>query len=212
MTFAAMNTLATPPTGGNNVGNVLVGASEITRMANPSDIHKRQVKDAFFPMPAFTKPTHFFLRQVFSAMAFMLAVVMNPLSDCHAGSNPQGTAQKEAAAQYQHGKAYDEKGNYTEAIKWYRKAAEQGDADAQANLGWIYAEGRVLYCFSHCVTVDYRPFAKARYGLRRFIAAFDRGIYPAAPNGAIPQKTQPESASIQRRAAIKIAGAGRDPK
>ena len=28
-----------------------------------------------------------------------------------------------------------------EAVKWYRKAAEQGDADAQANLGLMYALG-----------------------------------------------------------------------
>ena len=29
-----------------------------------------------------------------------------------------------------------------EAVAWYRKAAEQGDAAAQFNLGWMYAEGR----------------------------------------------------------------------
>ncbi len=29
----------------------------------------------------------------------------------------------------------------TEAVKWYRKAAEQGDADGQVNLGWMYREG-----------------------------------------------------------------------
>ena len=28
-----------------------------------------------------------------------------------------------------------------EAVKWYRKAAEQGDADAQFNLGVMYAKG-----------------------------------------------------------------------
>jgi TPR repeat protein len=28
-----------------------------------------------------------------------------------------------------------------EAVKWHRKAAEQGDADAQNNLGWSYATG-----------------------------------------------------------------------
>jgi len=28
-----------------------------------------------------------------------------------------------------------------EAVKWYRRAAEQGDADAQANLGVMYANG-----------------------------------------------------------------------
>ncbi|WP_048942598.1 tetratricopeptide repeat protein, partial [Haemophilus influenzae] len=29
-----------------------------------------------------------------------------------------------------------------EAVKWYRKAAEQGDANAQAYLGLAYTEGR----------------------------------------------------------------------
>ena len=33
------------------------------------------------------------------------------------------------------------KQSYTEAVKWYRKAAEQGDADAQHNLGWMYERG-----------------------------------------------------------------------
>jgi TPR repeat protein len=32
--------------------------------------------------------------------------------------------------------------NDAEAIKWYRKAADQGDADAQYNLGNWYANGR----------------------------------------------------------------------
>ena len=32
--------------------------------------------------------------------------------------------------------------NYDEAMKWYRKAADQGHADAQTNLGLIYATGR----------------------------------------------------------------------
>ena len=31
--------------------------------------------------------------------------------------------------------------NKAEAVKWYRKAAEQGDADAQFNLGSMYVQG-----------------------------------------------------------------------
>ena len=31
--------------------------------------------------------------------------------------------------------------NDVEAVKWYRKAAEQGDAGAQSNLGSMYAKG-----------------------------------------------------------------------
>ena len=32
--------------------------------------------------------------------------------------------------------------NYAEAAKWYRLAAEQGDAHAQFNLGAMYSSGR----------------------------------------------------------------------
>ncbi|HTM42121.1 MAG TPA: tetratricopeptide repeat protein, partial [Terriglobales bacterium] len=32
--------------------------------------------------------------------------------------------------------------DYDEAVKWYRKAAEQGDIRAARNLGYIYATGR----------------------------------------------------------------------
>ena len=32
--------------------------------------------------------------------------------------------------------------NYAEAVKWYRLAAEQGDSDAQLNLGFMYSKGQ----------------------------------------------------------------------
>ena len=31
--------------------------------------------------------------------------------------------------------------DYTEALKWYRRAADQGDADGQLNLGGMYYKG-----------------------------------------------------------------------
>ena len=31
--------------------------------------------------------------------------------------------------------------DYAEAVSWYRKAADQGDADAQYNLGSVYRDG-----------------------------------------------------------------------
>ena len=31
--------------------------------------------------------------------------------------------------------------DYAEAVRWYRKAAEQGNANAQYNLGLMYEEG-----------------------------------------------------------------------
>jgi hypothetical protein len=43
--------------------------------------------------------------------------------------------------------------DYKEAVKWYTLAAEQGFAGAQANLGWVHAQGL-------SVPVDYREAAK----------------------------------------------------
>ncbi len=34
------------------------------------------------------------------------------------------------------------KQNYSEAVKWYHKAVEQGLAEAQCNLGFMYEKGR----------------------------------------------------------------------
>lgn len=42
---------------------------------------------------------------------------------------------------YQKGKKYYDKKDYTEAIKWLRKSAEQGNADAQYRLGFCYRCG-----------------------------------------------------------------------
>jgi uncharacterized protein len=40
---------------------------------------------------------------------------------------------------YEFGKSVPQ--NYTEALKWYRKAADQGDVDAQLSLGLMYDKG-----------------------------------------------------------------------
>ena len=53
--------------------------------------------------------------------------------------------QGEAEAQLFLGRMYDKgedvKQDYTEAAKWYQKAAEQGKAAAQNNLGYMYHNG-----------------------------------------------------------------------
>ena len=58
----------------------------------------------------------------------------------------QLVAQNYPAAQFALGWMY-EKGrgveqNNTKAVRWYRKAAKQGDAKAQNNLGWMYEYGK----------------------------------------------------------------------
>lgn len=34
--------------------------------------------------------------------------------------------------------------DYAEAVNWFRKAADQGNAEAQHNLAWMYAKGTVV--------------------------------------------------------------------
>ena len=46
-----------------------------------------------------------------------------------------------AVQNYNKGIDYVNAGNHTEAVKWYRKAAEQGDAVAQTILGLCYENG-----------------------------------------------------------------------
>ena len=48
----------------------------------------------------------------------------------------------DAEAQSMLGFEYETKQDLKEAVKWYRKAAEQGDVDAQLALGDMYSDGR----------------------------------------------------------------------
>ncbi len=48
-------------------------------------------------------------------------------------------AQHNLGYMYQHGEGVEE--NDVDAVKWYRKAAEQGLAVAQYNLGYMYDNG-----------------------------------------------------------------------
>ncbi|MCP5195929.1 MAG: sel1 repeat family protein [Gammaproteobacteria bacterium] len=56
-----------------------------------------------------------------------------------------GTAGKHDAVKsqqdFQKGEDSYDQGDYPEAVKWYLKAAEQGNSSAQVNLGAMYAEG-----------------------------------------------------------------------
>ena len=46
-----------------------------------------------------------------------------------------------AEAQRDYGNVFSEKKDYSEAMRWYRKAAEQGHADAQLKIGFLYHNG-----------------------------------------------------------------------
>ncbi|MDA9976306.1 sel1 repeat family protein [Alphaproteobacteria bacterium] len=53
-----------------------------------------------------------------------------------------GDVWADTQSDYQKGRAADQAGDFTEAAKWYRKAAEQGVAQAQNRLGVMYARGQ----------------------------------------------------------------------
>ena len=54
------------------------------------------------------------------------------------------------------------------SIEWFRLAAEQGDADAQYNLGWMYSEGEgVAQDYKEAVKW-YRLAAEQGFGLAQF--------------------------------------------
>ena len=42
---------------------------------------------------------------------------------------------------FEMGQSFNDKGNYTEALKWYKKAADNGSSDAQSELGFMYMNG-----------------------------------------------------------------------
>ena len=50
-------------------------------------------------------------------------------------------ADRKAKEAYSKGLAAYKKNDYPEAVKWYRKSAEQGYAAAQCNLGYCYKKG-----------------------------------------------------------------------
>ena len=85
-------------------------------------------------------------------------LVNEPASSPKASQSHQTSAAKSAAAlspedMFQNGLEHYDKKNYTEAVKWYRKAAEQGHAGAQNNLGVCYEDG-------YRVTKDYAEAVK----------------------------------------------------
>jgi uncharacterized protein len=61
----------------------------------------------------------------------------------------QGNKGAQVNLGYMHDKGQCVTKDYQEAVKWYRKSAEQGDSRGQYNLG-------VSYLFGHGVPQDYK--------------------------------------------------------
>ena len=68
--------------------------------------------------------------------AFVLATALALASAGTATAQDAGRSNLESAEA-----AYD-RGDYAEAVRWYRMAADQGLADAQFVLGFMYANGQ----------------------------------------------------------------------
>ena len=66
--------------------------------------------------------------------------------------------------------------DYAEAMKWYRLAAEQGDASAQYNLGLMYADGRGVPQDDETAYMWFDLAASQSTGENRTQAVQNRGI------------------------------------
>ena len=53
--------------------------------------------------------------------------------------------------------------DYTQAVYWYRKAADQGEAIAQYNLGWCYEKGQGVTKDINQAVEWYRKAARQGY-------------------------------------------------
>src|SRR3989344_4931560 len=58
------------------------------------------------------------------------------------GSKPRYERDAESTQDFEKGMYFHNQGNYPDAILWLGKAAEKGNANAQYNLGGMYANGR----------------------------------------------------------------------
>lgn len=66
----------------------------------------------------------------------------NPQSAINICQNELIQNPNNAELQFYLGMAYDLEQNYQKAFEWYTKSANQGDAEAQYNLGTMYHNGR----------------------------------------------------------------------
>jgi tetratricopeptide (TPR) repeat protein len=82
---------------------------------------------------------------------------------------------------FEKGVTHEEIGHYQQALQWYRKAADQGYAPAQVNLGALYAEGHGVPRDFQEALAWYRQAADQGYAL----AQFNLGVMYSAGQGGI---------------------------
>ena len=85
--------------------------------------------------------------------------------------------------------------DYAEAMKWYRKAADQGEAHAQTNLGYMYAQGHGVSKDDAEAVLWYRKAAEQGHARAQTNLA-----YMYLQGHGVP-KDEAEAASLYRKAA-----------
>ena len=110
-----------------------------------------------------------------------------------------------AAEMYQKGKSYYDVKDYAEAVKWYRKAAEQGNASGQCDLGRMYQNG-------YGVTKDYAQAVKwYRKAAKQDYASAQRDLGYMYSSGYGVKQDYAEAVKWYRKAAEQdYASAQRD--
>jgi len=103
------------------------------------------------------------IRSFFVFVFAFVLICSLPLLNCAGSPSPQ-----DPSHYFRLSERYFNEQNYTQAVFWWRKAAEQGEAQSQNNLGVFYAQG---------LGVE-RDFAQALYWFKK---AAEQG-YPGAIN------------------------------
>jgi TPR repeat protein len=101
----------------------------------------------------------------------VLGLVMMGLLLVYAFFGLQDVRADEADEAYKTGlKYYNGEGvsqNHTEALRWFRKAADQGNADAQLNIRSMYANGEgITQNYRETVKWNYNPSVPVGQNLR----------------------------------------------
>jgi TPR repeat protein len=113
-------------------GEVVLELSDLTKIR--SDIRKTGIEQE--------QCFNYFKKDTNGAK--ILKLLSDPLFLASLGSKDSSDNKKveDAEVYYDKGYQFEEDENYEEAVKWYKKAAEQGYADAQAELGIAHSEGK----------------------------------------------------------------------
>jgi TPR repeat protein len=129
------------------------------------------------------------------------------------GSNPRSPADQYCLG-LSHAFALNHKKDRTEAAKWFRKAAEQNHAAAQAVLGYLYERGDGVKADPAEAAKWYRKAAEQNNsdGLFNLGRAYENGIGLSKDSGQARTYYQKAAAAGSRDAPAALAGLGSGPE